>query len=150
MVLFYEKQIQKVAVNHSLNYSSFILSNKSMSEQIADGTCMVSRRSADSRSFKYVQQKLIANPWVFILQMLGLRTVAMNKSANLKGCRNVQRTQWSLNYLQPLYRIRALKNKTGLLFAFYQQLGQMMPVITKRRNVALSPWLKNTLTHIQR
>lgn len=54
MVLFYEKQIQKVAVNHSLNYSSFILSNKSMSEQIADGTCMVSRRSADSRSFKYV------------------------------------------------------------------------------------------------
>lgn len=54
MGLFYDKQLQKVAVNHSLNYSLFILSNKSVSEQIADGTCAVSRRSADSRSFKYV------------------------------------------------------------------------------------------------
>jgi len=70
MGLFYEKQIQKVAVNHSLNCSLFILLDKSMSAQIADGTCMVSRRSADSRSFKHVCQKLIANPWLFILQML--------------------------------------------------------------------------------
>lgn len=54
MGLFYDKQLQKVAVNHSLNYSLFILSNKSVSEQIADGPCTVSRRSADSRSFKNV------------------------------------------------------------------------------------------------
>lgn len=54
MGLFYDRQLQKVAVNHSLNYSLFILSNKSVSEQIADGTYTVSRRSADSRSFKYV------------------------------------------------------------------------------------------------
>lgn len=52
MGLFYEKQIQKVAVNHSLNCSLFILSNKSMSEQIADGICMVSRRSADFQVFQ--------------------------------------------------------------------------------------------------
>lgn len=41
--------------------------------------------------------------------MLGLRSVAMNKSANLKGWRIVQGAQWSLNYLVPLYPIRVLK-----------------------------------------